>query len=146
MNDFDWSAEENRCFGCGDNPWGLDLEFEQKGEWLTATTSLHRYYQGFQGNAHGGIIATLLDEASSWAVMSETERLAPSFELNCKFLEPVPLEEEVTAKARLVNQRHGIAETKAEVVDQSGNTLAKAKIKCRILEKEIESDREDLVG
>lgn len=146
MSDFDWSAEENRCFGCGDNPRGLNLEFEKKGKWLTATTSLDQHYQGFRTSAHGGIIATLLDEASSWAIMVKTKRLAPSFELNCEFLEPVPLEEEITTRAKVVEQRHEIARSKAEVLDQSGSVLATAEIRCKVLDEKIETDREEMIG
>ncbi|MBS3765071.1 PaaI family thioesterase, partial [Candidatus Bipolaricaulota bacterium] len=95
---------------------------------------------------HGGIIATLLDEASSWAVMTKTKHLAPSFELNCEFLEPVPLDEEITTRAKVVEQRHSIALSRAEVVDRSGATLAKAEIKCKVLEEKIETDPEELTG
>ncbi|MFW6190857.1 MAG: PaaI family thioesterase [Candidatus Bipolaricaulota bacterium] len=146
MSEFNWTAEENRCFGCGDNPRGLGLQFEKDGDWLAATTSLDRHFQGFRTSAHGGIIATLLDEASSWAVMAKTKHLAPSFKLNCEFFEPVPLEEEITTRAKVVEQRHGIALSRAEVVDRSGTTLAKAEIKCKVLEEEIETDLEELTG
>jgi uncharacterized protein (TIGR00369 family) len=145
MSDFDWTAEEIRCFGCGDNPWGLDLDFKKNGEWLEAETSLDRNYQGFRTSAHGGILATLLDEASSWAVMEKTNRLSPSYKLECEFLEPVPLEEKVVARARVLSHRHGIAKSKAEVLDKSGNLLAKARVQSKVLDEVISTDHDELL-
>ena len=145
MTTFDWSREENRCFGCGDNPIGLKLDFAREGKWVVARTKLDELYQGFKGYAHGGIIATLLDEASAWAAMAKTERITPSYELECQFLNPVPLEETITVRAMVRNRRHEIVKTKAEVRNKEGEILAKAEISCRVLEKEIEADEARLL-
>lgn len=140
MDTFNWSQEDNKCFGCGDNPWGLKLEFEKDGDWMVAKPSLHCHYQGFKNSAHGGIIATLLDEAAAWAVMSKTGRLAPSFKLNCEFKKPVPLEEEITTRAKILTQKHGVAKSRSEILDKSGNTLATARISSKILDRKIKTD------
>ncbi len=145
MDPFVWSKENNRCFGCGDNPIGLKLEFRRDGEWIVAETALNEHYQGFRGSAHGGIVATLLDEASAWAAMAETEHVAPSYELNCSFLKPVPLEEEITVRARVVDQRHGIVKSKAIVIDEADEVLARAETASRILEKEIDAEEGELI-
>ncbi|MFB6290747.1 MAG: PaaI family thioesterase [Candidatus Bipolaricaulia bacterium] len=139
MTSFDWSREDNRCFGCGNNPIGLKLEFEREEEWVVAKTELDDLYQGFKNSAHGGIIATLLDEASAWATMDATGRVSPSYELQCEFLKPVPLEEEVTVRAKVVSKRHGIVKTKAEIKGNEDKILAKAEIACRVLEERIDA-------
>jgi acyl-coenzyme A thioesterase PaaI-like protein len=61
------------CFGCGsENPRGLQLEFDLasagavSSEWLP-TGNL----ESFQGVVHGGIVATVLDEAMSRAVIAQ---------------------------------------------------------------------------
>lgn len=146
MSNFDWNAEDNRCFGCGKNPWGLELEFKKKGEWLEAETELDRNYQGFKTSAHGGIIATLMDEASSWAVMEKTGRLAPSYKLECEFLKPVPLEEKVVTRARVLSHRHEVAKSEAEVRDKSGKKLATAKVQSKVMEEEISADQAELLS
>jgi len=146
MSNFDWNAEDNRCFGCGENPWGLKLEFEKKGEWLVAETELDRNYQGFKTSAHGGIIATLLDEASSWAVMEKTGRLAPSYKLECEFLKPVPLEQKIVTRAKVLSHRHGIAKSEAEVRDKSGEKLATASVQSKVMEEEISADQAELLS
>ena len=61
---------KNRCFACGQgNPDGLRLKFKYDPETRIASTQLRlpSRYQGATGFAHGGIIATLLDEAMAKA-------------------------------------------------------------------------------
>lgn len=144
MATFDWSREDNHCFGCGDNPVGLELDFAREGEWIVARKELRNHYQGFKNTAHGGIIATLLDEASAWAAMAETGRVSPSYELECKFLQPVPLEEEITVRAKVIERKHGIAKTKAEVQDKDDEVLAKAEITCRVLDEKMDGIQGEL--
>lgn len=145
MTEFDWSKEENRCFGCGDNPIGLKLDFRRSGNWLTASTKLDKNYQGFRNSAHGGIVATLLDEASAWAAMAETGHLAPSYELNCKFLEPVPLNEEISVRAIVIEERHGVVQSKSEVRNAAGKILARGEASSRVLEAKIDSEESELL-
>jgi len=145
MTTFDWSREDNLCFGCGDNPIGLKMEFTREGEWIVARTELDELYQGFKNSAHGGIIATLLDEASAWAAMVETGRVSPSYELQCQFLKPVPLEEEITVRAIVTERRHGIVKTRAEVTNTAKEVLAKAEITCRELDEEIDPPEGELL-
>jgi len=130
---FHWDREENRCFGCGDNPCGLKLKFRKDGDWVQAKAILDWYYQGFQDVTHGGIVATMLDEAASWAIMIETGHVAPSFEISCRFNQPVPLGEEITVKGRVLSVRHGIAHSEAQVLNSRGKVLASGKIGSRIL-------------
>jgi acyl-coenzyme A thioesterase PaaI-like protein len=56
----------NRCFGCGGaNADGMKLTFVQDNEKrrIVGRFVLGERYQGGGGMGHGGIIATLLDEA-----------------------------------------------------------------------------------
>ena len=145
MAEFNWSREENRCFGCGDNPIGLNLDFTREEEWVVARPKLNNLYQGFKDTAHGGIIATLLDEASAWAAMMETKRVSPSYELQCKFLKPVPLEERIAVRAKVVEKSHGIVKSKAEVRNDNGKLLAEGAISCRVLEQEIDTGADELL-
>ena len=145
MSGFNWSKDENHCFGCGDNPIGLKLDFSREGEWLVARTKLEEVYQGFQNSVHGGIVATLLDEASAWAAMARTGHLTPSYELNYKFLEPVPLEKDISVRARVVEKRHGVVKSKSEIRDDSGKVLARGETSSRILEDEIDSAESELL-
>jgi acyl-coenzyme A thioesterase PaaI-like protein len=62
-------VEGYRCFGCDPaNPIGLKLEFELSGGDLVARWSPRADLEGYPGVIHGGIQATLADEAAAWYV------------------------------------------------------------------------------
>ncbi len=66
---------KNHCFGCGhDNPQGMRLKFslDEESRQAICHFKLSRKYTGPPGYAHGGIIATILDEA-----MGKVSNLCP---------------------------------------------------------------------
>jgi acyl-coenzyme A thioesterase PaaI-like protein len=86
----------NGCFGCGDdNPAGLHLQFfvdeEQR---VLSRVRLAIRFQGPPGHAHGGIIATLLDEAMSKA-NRHRNITAMTRHMSIDYLRPVPLESDL---------------------------------------------------
>ena len=91
----------NHCFGCGlENPTGLRLKFFVDADKnVVCHLRLARRFAGPPGHAHGGIIATLLDEA-----MSKSNRargiLAMTRHLEIQYLRPVPLGQPLTLTAR----------------------------------------------
>lgn len=86
----------NYCFGCGSaNPEGLHLEFvidaaDPNAITATSVVTMQRVHEGPPGHIHGGLIATLLDEA-----MSKLNRplnvLAMTRSLSVDYLRPSPL-------------------------------------------------------
>jgi uncharacterized protein (TIGR00369 family) len=115
----------NHCFGCGlDNPTGLRLRFYVNGDQnIVCRVRLAGRFAGPPGHAHGGIIATLLDEA-----MSKVNRargvVAMTRALDVQYLKPVPLGEPLVLTARHVSaagRRHHVA---AVLSDAAGQPLA----------------------
>lgn len=92
------------CFGCSDkNPIGLKLEFEKNDDTVSAQWTPTHDYQGWNNVLHGGIIATLLDEISFWALQTFLETSGVTSELNVKYLKPVHIDSgtiTVTAKIK----------------------------------------------
>jgi len=86
----------NHCFGCGTgNPQGLNLTFVLETApdgtaTATATATMTRLHEGAPGYLHGGIIATLLDEAMS-KLNRPLNALAMTRSLSVDYLRPVPL-------------------------------------------------------
>jgi uncharacterized protein (TIGR00369 family) len=83
---------QNGCFGCGDdNSAGLHLKFfiDEEGRVL-CRFRLSAQFQGPPGHAHGGIIATLLDEAMSKA-NRRRNITAMTRHMSIDYLRPVPL-------------------------------------------------------
>jgi len=99
-------AHYDQCFGCGGaQPHGLHLEARAgEGVSLTAEFTVRSAHQGAPGLAHGGVLATALDEtlgSLNWLLRT----IAVTGRLETDFVRPVPvgtvlhLEAEVTAVA-----------------------------------------------
>jgi acyl-coenzyme A thioesterase PaaI-like protein len=121
----------NGCFGCGeDNSAGLHLKFFiDKNSRVLCRLRLARQFQGPPGHAHGGIIATLLDEA-----MSKANRyrniVAMTRHISIDYLRPVPLEAELILEGWSETDPESASGRKhrcsAELRDASGIKLASA--------------------
>jgi uncharacterized protein (TIGR00369 family) len=120
----------NHCFGCGaENPQGLKLDFEVKEDdgVITATSllTLTRVHEGPPGHIHGGIIATLLDEA-----MSKLNRplglLAVTRHMEVEYLRPVPLGVAITVTGRHLKRDGRKLFHTAEIAGPGGKPLARA--------------------
>ncbi|HVU68752.1 MAG TPA: PaaI family thioesterase [Ktedonobacteraceae bacterium] len=58
------TTDYQRCFVCGQrNPFGLHLVFRQEEQSIVADFQPREEHQGFPGVLHGGIVASVLDEA-----------------------------------------------------------------------------------
>ncbi|HEX4204073.1 MAG TPA: PaaI family thioesterase [Ktedonobacteraceae bacterium] len=58
------TTDYQRCFACGQqNPYGLQMNFRLEGTSVVSDFQPRAEYQGFPGVIHGGIIATIFDEA-----------------------------------------------------------------------------------
>lgn len=81
------------CFACGpDHPSGLRLTFAVDPATRTARaqTVLAGTFAGADGIAHGGIVATLLDEAMVYASRAVTP-LAATASLSIRYRHPTPV-------------------------------------------------------
>src|SRR5712672_3316601 len=84
---------KNHCFACGhDNPQGMRLKFslDEESRQAICHFKLTRKYTGPPGHAHGGIIATILDEAMG-KVNKLRSVIALTKTMNIEYLRPVPL-------------------------------------------------------
>lgn len=115
------------CFGCSPrNAHGLHLHFERTGRGCRATHTLAAHLCGLDGIAHGGIVATLLDETGAWAVILHTARMGITRHMNTQFLERVPTGEPLRLEAWVESRSERDAVTRAEVRDAGGRVLAQA--------------------
>ena len=118
----------NRCFGCGQtNRAGLRLKFFVDEEHtIICPVRLARRFEGPPGHAHGGIIATLLDEA-----MSKANRqfgvLAMTHHIEVEYLKPVPLSIRLTLTGRHVGSTEKKHHCEAQLANESGEVLARSK-------------------
>ena len=100
---------ENLCFGCGGaNDEGMKLTFVQDNEKrrIIGRFVLGERYQGGGGMAHGGIIATLLDEAMG-KVCRFREVRAVTAQLNVQYLKPVSVHDEIIVEGWEESEQKG---------------------------------------
>ena len=121
----------NGCFGCGDdNHAGLHLKFfvDEAGRVL-CRFRLAAQFQGPPGHAHGGIIATVLDEAMSKA-NRHRNIVAMTRHMSIDYRRPVPLENDLILEGWSEKDTQSASGHKqqcsAEIRDASGTVLASA--------------------
>jgi len=119
----------NRCFGCGGaNDAGMKLTFEQDNgkRRIVGRFVLGERYQGGGGMAHGGIIATLLDEVMG-KVCRFREVRAVTAELNVEYLKPVNVENEIVVEGWETEQKGRNLFHVGEIRNLAGDVLARGK-------------------
>jgi uncharacterized protein (TIGR00369 family) len=119
----------NKCFGCGGaNDGGMKLAFEQDNanRKIVGRFVLGERYQGGGGVAHGGIIATLLDEAMG-KVCRFREVRAVTAELTVEYLKPVNVEHEIVVEAFEQEQKGRNLFHVGEIRSAAGEVLARGR-------------------
>jgi acyl-coenzyme A thioesterase PaaI-like protein len=117
------------CLVCGrENPHGLHLSFfvdPQTGIVQTTFTSRATHI-GFPEVIHGGIIATVLDEAMVWAATWSGKRFCLCGELSVRFRRPAIVGQPTIAKATIESHAPRLIKTTATLHDPTGQLLATA--------------------
>ncbi len=115
------------CFGCGPrNPEGLHLTFAIDSEAHTALASvtLDERYQGPPGYVHGGILATLLDEAMS-KLNKPLGVIAMTRQMDVSYLRPAPIGSEMRLLGRFVRREGRKLFHEAELLNLKGEVLSR---------------------
>ncbi|HEY7569374.1 MAG TPA: PaaI family thioesterase [Gemmatimonadaceae bacterium] len=112
------------CYACGvENQNGLHMEFRRDGDRTVCDYTPCDYQQGYPNRMHGGLVATMIDEAMGWAVYGAREWGATA-RLNVRFRRPVRLDQTLRIEAWVTNDRSRLIELRGEVRDASGALLA----------------------
>jgi acyl-coenzyme A thioesterase PaaI-like protein len=116
------------CFACGaHNPVGLHLLQHTRflDDEVVIDANLGPFYAGFPGMAHGGVVATMIDEAIQLHAHRVLGLLAPTVQLNITFTAPVPTETPVQVRGRGTRDGRKVLSS-ASITDADGNILASA--------------------
>jgi len=121
--------QKNYCFACGkDNPEGMRLRFtyDEQRDSFVCRFRLSKRYTGPPGHAHGGVIATILDEAMG-KVNKLRHVVAVTSEMTVNYLKPVPLNKPLRVESReeSVNGRRHV--NVAQILNQKGEVLARGR-------------------
>jgi uncharacterized protein (TIGR00369 family) len=121
--------QRNYCFACGkSNAEGMRLNFnyDKKLGGFVCRFRLRKRFTGPPGYAHGGIIATILDEAMG-KVNKLRQVVALTARISVDYLRPVPLNKALRVQSREVSV-HGRHHTNtAEILDDKNEVLARSR-------------------
>lgn len=132
---FDQQPSARWCFVCGvENPCGLHIRFFNDGfQRVLARVTLDEPYQSYPGMAHGGILATILDETMGRALLAEEDsedigraRFMFTARLETRFRKPVPLGQEFLVRGRVEQDRGRTASVSGEIVLADGTVAVEA--------------------
>ncbi len=120
------------CFVCGENNSGglrLNFEIDKEQKTLKTTFVASSTFQGWDGIVHGGIICTLLDEATAKLVyelgyQAVTASLEVKFKRPAPILEPLLVYGEITeVSKRLIKARSSVAKEDRTILAVGTSTL-----------------------
>src|ERR1700681_3839137 len=96
-----------------------------------------RQFSNLYGTVQGGMLAAMLDSATGNAVIAKlpSDRTAVTTRLDTTFVKPAALGP-LTATARLVKQDERSALAEAELVDSSGQIVARARAELRVRQRD----------
>ncbi len=118
--------EPHNCFACGslnENGLRLDLHLGERRSWAEFT--LDPRFEGWVGVAHGGIVATLLDEVMAWSLVAE-DNWGVTARMSVEYRRPTPIGTPLRAEGWIVGARRRLVDTAAQLVDVDGTVLATA--------------------
>jgi uncharacterized protein (TIGR00369 family) len=121
-------SASNRCFGCGPaNSAGLHIEFFLAPDGsVVAFPLVGAAFEGHPGYLHGGIIATLLDEAMSKAVRA-LGNSSMTRKIEIEYLRPVPSGAQLRLEGRVLRNEPRKHWAEARILDESDKLLAEGK-------------------
>lgn len=114
------------CFVCGaDNPVDLKLDFGFDETSAFTTFDSPACFEGYEGVIHGGIIATLMDEAMAKIILSR-KLVAVTANMNIRYRKPLPVGTKVTVSAEITEQKTRTIHARAFVKDNQNNVFAES--------------------
>ena len=122
-------TQKNNCFVCGqNNPEGMRLKFilDEERQTFVCCFRLGKRYTGPPGHCHGGIIASILDDA-----MGKVNKLhhvvALTREMTVEYLKPVPLHKPLRVEGREIEKNGRTHINAAQILNDKGEVLARSK-------------------
>lgn len=114
------------CFVCGSqNPSGIHLAFREMSSKVVAEWVPNHMLESFEGTIHGGIIAAVMDEAMSQAIMARNWE-AVTAELNVRYRAYVAPGESLFVSGWVVSRRKKLIKAEASVRTPDGEERAHA--------------------
>jgi len=122
----DTFRDDRVCFVCGEkNPAGLKLRIRtdaERGE-SAAEVTFRDDFQGWTNVVHGGLVATVLDEALIYAAGAKGHTCVTG-EITVRFVKPAATGVPYTLKGRFLEDKGRVVLAESELVDAAGDQVA----------------------
>jgi acyl-coenzyme A thioesterase PaaI-like protein len=116
----------HNCFACGAlNEHGLQLTIHVEAGRSWTDVVLEPRFEGWRGVAHGGILATILDEVMAWALVGE-DNWGVTARLAVDFRHPAEVGQAMHAEGWVTKARRRLVESAGRIVAADGTELATA--------------------
>ncbi len=102
----------------------LKFTYDKKRKTFVCRFRLDERYSGPPGHCHGGIIATILDEAMG-KVNKLRQVIALTARMTVEYLRPVPLNQPLRVESREVSSSQRKHVNMGEILNQKGEVLAR---------------------
>ena len=119
----------SNCFVCGfENRFGLQMSFYiDDQDQVVSELIIPDHFQGYPGVAHGGIVATMLDETLARAVMvTDPDRFMFTGRLTTRYRKPTPLGVPVRLVGKVIRDRGKVAVCASFLYGPDGELCAEA--------------------
>ena len=118
--------DDHHCFVCGDqNKSGLQIQWTTRANTTEAEFVSRPEHQGWKGIVHGGILATLLDEALT-RLAWETHGGAVTAEITVRYHSAARIGETLFVKGEISDPRGRIIPGRSEIRNAEGVLIASA--------------------
>lgn len=117
-----FEVDPHHCFACGSlNTSGIGLILHvEPGRCWTDLTLEHRF-EGWDGIAHGGIIATILDEVMAWSLVGE-DNWGVTARMQLEFRRPVEIGRPIRAEGWVTRSRRRVVEAAGRILNPADGT------------------------
>ena len=120
--------DDRMCFVCGEkNPAGLKIRLRtdaERGE-AASDVTFAPHFQGWAGIVHGGLLATVLDEALIYAAGARGFKCVTG-EVTVRYVKPASTGVTYALKGRFVEDKGRIVLAESTLLDADGQEVARA--------------------
>ncbi len=129
MKGIEKQKNSKNCIVCGlDNQLGVKVHFYNlEDKTVGALLEFKSYHQSYPGRAHGGMIASVLDELMGRVLwLEEYGTYAVTTSMEVKYRKPVPYDVPLKARGYIVKRLSRMYTAKGQLYDMDDNLLAEA--------------------
>jgi uncharacterized protein (TIGR00369 family) len=133
----------NNCFVCGrHNEAGLHMHFyDDDHDTVCSEHTIDKRYEGYPGIVHGGILASILDEAvGRVAMVGDHHHFMMTVNMKVQYRLPIPVNTEIKVIAKAIRMKGRIGKAHGQIFLPDGTVACEAELTLADMPAEIASD------